>query len=85
MAEAGHNSGSIAAQELRLFVERVERLNEEIKGINDDKKDVFSEMKGRGYDTAIVKEVIKIRGQKKGEHEEKSMILETYMAARGMI
>lgn len=87
MAEADpvQDKGSIAAQELRLYVERVERLNEEIKGINDDKKDVFAEMKSRGYDTSIVKELIKIRGQKKGEFEERSMILETYMAALGMI
>jgi len=87
MAEADtvEDKTSIAAQDLRLFVERVERLNEEIKGINDDKKEVFAEMKGRGYDTGIVKKLIQIRTKKKGEHEEESMLLETYMAALGMI
>lgn len=88
MAEADptiEDKGSIAAQELRLFVERIERLEEEIKGINDDKKDVYAEMKGRGYDAKIVKKLLAIRRKKKGEHEEESMVLETYMAALGMI
>jgi uncharacterized protein (UPF0335 family) len=82
-AKQGDNS--IAAQELRLFCERIERLDEEIKGINDDKKDVYSEMKGRGYDTKIVKKLLAIRRKKKGEHEEEMMILDTYMSALGMI
>lgn len=92
MPGPGHNSGdaaketgSIAAQELRLFVERIERLDEEIKGINDDKKDVYGELKSRGYDPKIVKKVLAIRRKKKGEHEEEQMILETYLAALGML
>ena len=87
MAEAdiSQDKGSIAAQELRLFVERVERPEEEKKGIADDIKDVMSEMKARGYDTKIVRKLITIRRKKKGEHEEESMVLETYMAALGMI
>ena len=91
MAEAdttqdnGQDNGSIAAQELRLFVERVERLEEEKKGIADDIKEVMSEMKGRGYDTKIVRKVLAIRKKKKGEHEEEAMVLETYLAALGMI
>jgi len=79
------SGASIAAQELRLFVERVERLEEEKKGIAGDIKDVMSEMKGRGYDTKIVRKILAIRKKKKGEHEEEAMILETYMAALGMI
>jgi uncharacterized protein (UPF0335 family) len=51
----------------------------------DDIKDVMSEMKGRGYDTKIVRKLISIRKKKKGEHEEEAMVLETYMAALGMI
>jgi uncharacterized protein (UPF0335 family) len=83
--EAIEDKGSIAAQELRLFVERVERLEEEKKGIADDIKDVMSEMKGRGYDTKIVRKILSIRKKKKGEHQEEEMLLETYMAALGMI
>ena len=85
MADNTEDKGSITAQELRLFIERVERLEEEKKGIGDDIKDVMSEMKGRGYDTKIVRKLISIRKKKKGEHEEEAMILETYMAALGMI
>ncbi|MDB5724978.1 MAG: hypothetical protein JWQ16_1732 [Novosphingobium sp.] len=84
-AEATEDKGSIAAQELRLFVERVERLEEEKRGISDDIKDVFGEMKGRGYDTRIVRKILGIRRKKKGEYQEEEMLLETYMAALGMI
>ncbi len=87
MAEADptEDKGSIAAQELRLFVERVERLEEEKRGIADDIKDVMSEMKSRGYDTKIVRRLLGIRKKRKGEFEEENMILETYLAALGMI
>lgn len=85
MADTAEDKQSIAAQELRLFVERVERLREEAKGINDDISDVYKEMKGRGYDTGVVKDLIKIRAKKKGEHEERTALLEVYMAALGMI
>ncbi len=84
-AERPEAQTSIAAQELRLFVERAERLREEKKGIEDDLKEVFGEMRGRGYDVARVKDLMKIRAMKKGEFEEQSMVLETYMAAMGMI
>jgi uncharacterized protein (UPF0335 family) len=84
MAEPTEDKGSIAAQELRLFVERVERLEEEKKGIADDIRDVMLEMKGRGYDTKIVRKLLAIRKKKKGEHEEEVMLLETYANAIGM-
>lgn len=79
------DKGSIAAQELRLFVERVERLEDEKSGIAGDIRDVFDEMKGRGYDVKIVRKLIAVRKKKKGEHDEEQMVLETYMAALGMI
>lgn len=85
MVDTTEDKTSIAAQELRLFVERVERLNEEKKGLNDDISEVYKEMKARGYDTAVVKKVIRIRAKKKGEHEEEQMVLETYLAALGHI
>jgi len=84
----GHNSsevGGIAAQELRLFIERVERLEEEKKGLADDIKDIMAEIKGRGYDTKIVRKLIAIRKLKPGEYEEQQMLLETYLASMGMI
>lgn len=84
-ADTIEDRSSIAANELRLFVERVERLEEEKKGLADDIKEVLSEMKGRGYDTKIVRQIIAIRKKRRGEHEEEQSLLETYMAALGMI
>lgn len=67
------------------YVERAERLNEEIKALNDDKRDMFAEAKGNGFDVKALKEVIKIRGQDPNERQERDTILETYMQALGML
>lgn len=69
---------------LRLLIERVERLNEEIKGIQDDRKDVFAEMKAVGYDTKAVREVIRLRAMKPDDRLEMQMVLDTYCAALGL-
>jgi uncharacterized protein (UPF0335 family) len=76
--------GTVAADELRLLIERVERLEEEKKAISDDIKDVFGEAKSRGYAPKALREVLKIRRKKKEEYQEEQAILETYMAALGM-
>lgn len=75
----------IARDQLRAFVERLERLEEEIKAINDDKKDVYGEAKGFGYDTKILKRVLAIRRQDKDQRLEEEAILDTYLAALGML
>ncbi|MDP1026378.1 DUF2312 domain-containing protein [Sphingomonas sp. KR1UV-12] len=80
--EEGHN---VAAEELRLLIERVERLAEEKKGIADDIKDVFAEAKGRGYDPKAIKAIISIRAKKREEWQSDQAILETYMIALGMM
>jgi uncharacterized protein (UPF0335 family) len=54
-------NGTVAADELRLLIERIERLKEEIKGLNDDVSDVYGEAKARGFDTEAMKRVIKLR------------------------
>ena len=78
-------AGNVGADELRLLIERAERLEEEKKGISDDIKDVMSEAKARGFDTKAMRKIMKIRKQKKEEFQEEEAILETYMAALGMI
>jgi uncharacterized protein (UPF0335 family) len=83
MAEDVTNSG-VAAEELKQFVERAERLHEERKGIAGDIADVFAEAKGRGFDVPAIKEIIKIRGQDHSKRQEKAAILELYMQALGM-
>jgi len=75
----------VARDQLRSFIERIERLEEEKKTISDDIKDVYGEAKGTGFDTKILKKVIALRKQDKDERMEQEAILDTYLAALGMI
>lgn len=75
---------NVAAAELRQFIERIERLEEEKASISDDIKDVYGEAKGRGYDTAAMKTIIRLRKKDAHERLEEESILQTYMAALGM-
>lgn len=78
-------SGQVAADELRLLIERAERLEEEKKGIQDDIKDVFGEAKARGYDPKAIKKIMAIRKMKREEYQEAEAILEVYLQSLGMI
>lgn len=69
---------------LRLLIERIERLAEERKGIQDDIKDVYAEAKAVGYDPKILREVIKLRKMRPDDRAEMEAVLEAYMAALGM-
>ncbi|KZY93718.1 MULTISPECIES: DUF2312 domain-containing protein [unclassified Erythrobacter] len=69
---------------LRLLIERIERLEEEKKGIAEDIRDVFAEAKAVGYDTKIMRKVISLRRMKPDERSEEETILDTYKAALGM-
>jgi uncharacterized protein (UPF0335 family) len=80
MAEAG----GVAAGQLRSFVERIERLEEEKKGIADDIRDVFAEAKGNGYDTKVMRQVIRLRKKDAAERQEEEALLDLYMHALGM-
>ena len=84
-AAPANDVGGIAADRLRSFVERLERLEEEKKGISDDIKDVFAEAKARGYDPKAIKKIMAIRKKKREEYQEEEAILEVYMKALGMI
>jgi uncharacterized protein (UPF0335 family) len=74
-----------AKDHLKAFVERVERLSEEIKALNDDKRDIYAEAKANGFDVKALKEVIKLRAQDVDERKEHEAILETYLQALGML
>ena len=78
-------SDSIAADQLRLLIERIERLEEEKKGIADDIKDVYGEAKGNGYDVKALRTIIRMRKQDANERAEQETILETYLQALGML
>lgn len=69
---------------LRLLIERIERLNEEKKGISDDIRDVYSEAKSAGYDAKILRAVIRLRAMRPDDRAEYQAVLDTYMAALGL-
>lgn len=81
----GMGGGQVAADELRLLIERVERLEEEKKGLADDIKDVMAEAISRGYDAKSIRTILHIRKKKREEFQEEQSILEAYMQALGMI
>lgn len=81
MTDAPHG---IARDQLRQFVERIERMEEEKKTIADDIRDIYAEAKSMGFDTKILRKVIALRKKDENERTEEEMILDTYMHALGM-
>ena len=81
---ADGTSSTIAAAKLKSFVERIERLEEEKAGIAADIKDIYSEAKGEGFDTKIIRKIISLRKKDRQERQEEEELLELYKAALGM-
>ena len=77
-------SDNVAADQLRLFIERIERLEEEKKGIADDVKDVYAEAKANGYDTKTMRAIVRLRRMEKNARQEADALLETYRVALGL-
>ena len=77
-------SDIIAADQLRLLIERIERLEEEKKGIADDIKDVYGEAKSTGFDTKTIRQIVRLRKMEKHHRDEAEMLLETYKQALGL-
>ena len=77
--------GTVAADQLRLFIERIERLEEEKKGISDDVRDVYAEAKANGFDTKVLRKVVALRKKDLAERKEEEAILELYLQALGMM
>ena len=77
-------SDNVAADQLRLFIERIERLEEEKKGIADDVKDVYAEAKANGYDSKTMRAIVRLRRMEKNARQEADALLETYRAALGL-
>lgn len=75
---------NVSADQLRLFLERIERLEEEKKGIADDVRDTYSEAKSNGYDVKTMRELVKLRRLEKHALQEKDALLETYRNAIGL-
>ena len=74
-------SVGIAGERIRSFIERVEHIEEELKALNEGKKEVFLEAKGEGFDVKVLKEILKIRKQDKDERDEQDSLLDLYMQA----
>lgn len=79
------NLGNSAAGQLKSFIERIERLMEEIKVLQEDVKEVYSEAKGTGFDTKIMRKLIALRKKDAAERQEEETLLDVYMQALGMI
>lgn len=77
-------SDIIAVDQLRLFLERIERLEEEKKGMSEDIRDVYNEAKSQGYDAPTMRKVVRLRKMEKHARDEAQALLETYCNALGM-
>jgi len=78
------SEGNVAAEQLRLFIERIERLEEEKKGIADDIKDVYLEAKANGYDVKTMRTIVRLRKLESHVRQEAEALLETYKNALGI-
>jgi uncharacterized protein (UPF0335 family) len=77
----GDMMDGVAGGRLRSFVERIEVLEDEIKGLTEDKKEIYAEAKGDGFDVKILKDVVRLRKQDREEREERDTILNLYLDA----
>lgn len=84
VAEKDPEVGGIAVDRLRSIIERIERLEEEKKGLAENIKDVFAEAKSAGFDVKVVRQIISIRKKEPAEVEEQETLLELYRRALGM-
>ena len=77
--------GGIAAEQLRSFIERIERLEEEKAALAADIKDVFAEAKSSGFETKIMRQILRMRKMEPNDLQEQETLLELYMRALGMV
>jgi uncharacterized protein (UPF0335 family) len=75
------NTVGIPGDRICSFIERVEHIEEEIKALNDGKKEVFSEAKGEGFDVKVLREILRLRKQDKEDRDEQDTLLDLYLRA----
>lgn len=85
MTDAPVNLHNSAANHLRAFVERIERLEEEKRSLAEDIKEVYAEAKSNGFDTKTIRKVVSLRKKEEHERLEEEALLATYMNALGML
>ena len=76
---------NVSAEQLRLFIERIERLEEEKRGISDDIKDVYGEAKSTGFDAKIMRQIVRLRKMERHQLQEQDALLDTYRNALGLV
>ena len=76
--------GTVAADQLRLFIERIERLEEEKKAMADDVRDVYAEAKANGYDTKTMRKIVALRKMETHARQEADALMDTYRTALGL-
>jgi uncharacterized protein (UPF0335 family) len=79
------DTGGVTAEQLKSFIERVERLEEEKAEVQEQIKEVMSEAKGEGFDIKIIRQLLRLRKMKPHDRAEQEELLETYKAAIGMV
>ena len=77
--------GGIAGAQLKSFIERIERLEDEKRALGEDIKEVYAEAKGTGFEPKIMRQLIRIRKMDKDEHDEQESLLDLYKRAIGML
>jgi uncharacterized protein (UPF0335 family) len=77
--------GGIAGERLKSFIERIERLEEERRALSADIKEVYAEAKGTGFDTKIIRQLIRLRRMDKDDLDEQETLLDVYKRAIGML
>jgi uncharacterized protein (UPF0335 family) len=84
MSEPGSNTG-IAADELKAFIERIETVETEIAERSGDKRDIYTELKARGFDAKTVRAIIRLRKKDHAERQEEEALLDLYLQSIGML
>ena len=74
-------TAGISGDRIRSFIERVEHIDDEIKALNEGKKEVFAEAKGEGFDVKVLREILRLRKQDKDERKEQESLLDLYLRA----
>ncbi|MEE8270785.1 MAG: DUF2312 domain-containing protein [Alphaproteobacteria bacterium] len=77
--------GGVAADRLRAFIERIERLEEEKAALTADIREIFAEAKATGFDTKVMRQVVRLRKMEKADRDEQEHLLDLYQQALGMI
>jgi len=83
--DTGSSGETVAQDQLRAFIERIERMNDEAAAIKADTAEIYAEAKANGFDTKIMRRLVNIRKQDANERMEQEAILELYMSALGMV